>query len=271
MRKLMRQHKGKGPKVPKFLPLPEHREKLYDDYFCQQCIHIVEHPGVLPNFRCKMIYDSPSECSKLWPPRPHQNDALPIDASFDKRDTAFLSISNPQVAEEAYNSLYQCVTFKAHSIAAWINFAAAVSPFHLAMIRTLYVYWPALPLPKMGLTFPGDPAYPDWEYQLVFGNGQFAQFWDLLATKMPGLQSLAFTMGHVASYLAFNESAAWLRPFTKVTGLRHFELDISLDLADDPYADECAISQKLKGLEQHLRERMCCVREPKSEQPVVPK
>jgi hypothetical protein len=150
-----------------------------------------------------------------------------------------------QVYQDAATLLYATNVFDADDLNTFIYWSRTILPGRLAAVRALGVSWDIFwpPLTK---------ADPSGRYtmgavavhrRLALRNSDqvWLDFWDIVATKMPGLRDLRVRIGAMHPFYAAlgtgilfgrerglrrDVNAEWVQPLLNVRGLETLELDI---------------------------------------------
>nr|KMM68436.1 hypothetical protein CPAG_04763 [Coccidioides posadasii RMSCC 3488] len=239
---------------------PEIREEVYRFYFGPEAIHLASDQGRITSYRCKQTDPSPVSdcCTRPYCIAYFQTAASENDGN-SRVNTALLYTCR-QIYREASAMLYRSVIFQTNAMVTWVLFAGMISPGHLAMVKGLRACWIALPCLTMAPIPPNDPRYPEYEHYTVFMDGHFREFWEILGSRMSGLQDLGFVMDYTGQFLSRAVTAEWHRQLTKVTGLKRLDLQIWDTFGGAQWQtgrDEAKAAAEMEVLMEYLKKRMC--------------
>lgn len=167
-----------------------------------------------------------------------------VDEVLDNlpRASATLLRTCRQIYQDAATLLYSTNIFDVDDLNTFIYWSRTILPSRLAAVRALGVSWDIFwpPLTKTdpsGRYTIGTAAVPK-RLALRTSDQVWLDFWDIVATKMPGLQDLRIKIGsihpfYVASVLFGRErgllrdiNAEWVKPLLNIRGLKKLELEI---------------------------------------------
>jgi hypothetical protein len=173
--------------------------------------------------------------------------AANMDNVFDKlpRANSTLLRTCRQIYQEATLLLYSTNIFDVDDLNTFIYWSRTILPGRLASVRALSIswdiFWPPLTKTNPTGTHTCEMVCPYERLGVRNSDQVWLEFWDIVATKMAGLQDLRIRIGIMPQYygtahlsalfgkekgLLRELSANWVRPILCIRGLKRFELEI---------------------------------------------
>jgi hypothetical protein len=153
-----------------------------------------------------------------------------------------------QVYQDAATLLYSTNIFDVDDLNTFIDWSRTILPGRLAAVRALGVswdiFWPPLTTFDLSRPYRVGPMAVHQCLALRNSDQVWLDFWDIVATKMPGLQDLRVRIGTMHPFYAglahgslFGRErglrrdvhAEWVRPLLNIRGLKRLELDLLED------------------------------------------
>jgi hypothetical protein len=150
-----------------------------------------------------------------------------------------------QIYQEVALLLYSTNIFDVDDLNTLIYWSRTILPSRLATVRALSISWDVF-WPPLTKTDPADihtfeTACRYERLRLRHSDQVWVEFWEVVATKMTGLQDLRMRIGFMPAYYAVVDldalfgkdrglvrdvSAQWVEPILSIRGLKKFELEI---------------------------------------------
>ncbi|MCJ1366430.1 hypothetical protein MMC16_005559 [Acarospora aff. strigata] len=162
-----------------------------------------------------------------------------------------------QTHAEAIPILYGTNSFAVHNLWDLIDFSRAILPDQLAMVTSLDVKWLYYDFPFVPLDNTSFWALPE-QKRPPYDDGTWVEFWELVATEMPGLQKLRASVD-VRIYGDHLPLEGWMAPMLKVRGLRNCAVELrdrdagGWGLSEGPWER----AEEVRALEGRLEDHMC--------------
>jgi hypothetical protein len=170
-----------------------------------------------------------------------------VDEVFEKlpRANSTLLRTCRQIYQDAALLLYSTNIFDVDDLNTFIYWSRTILPSRLAAVRALSIswdiFWPPLTKTDPLGRYTFETACPHARLGLRNSDQVWVDFWDIVATKMPGLQDLRIMIGCNPPYygvvdpiiffgkergLLRDVNALWVKPLLTIRGLKKFELEI---------------------------------------------
>jgi len=162
-----------------------------------------------------------------------------------------------QTHAEAIPILYGTNTFAVRNLWDLIDFSRAILPDRLAMVTSLDVKWLYYEFSFVHLDSTSIIGSPERK-RMPYDDGTWVEFWELVATEMPGLQELRASVD-VRIYADHLSVEGWVAPMLEVSGLRSCTVELmdrdagGWGLSEGPWER----AEEVRALEGRLEDHMC--------------